>query len=158
MTYGLSRDDAGRFMNTYVQQGVFPEDPFHTLDVDGVAAVSFTVRNTGNLRLAATPTVAIDGPFGMGASELTLEAIPELLPGGEYSGTVVMEDVRAFGRLTGVLTLVPTTPVLGPIEVSTTTWAIPMRVVIIVLFVIVALLVRRRRSRHRSRVESAPAS
>jgi pyruvate,orthophosphate dikinase len=36
MTYGLSRDDAGRFMNTYVQQGVFPEDPFHVLDEDGV--------------------------------------------------------------------------------------------------------------------------
>lgn len=36
MTYGLSRDDAGRFMNTYVQQGVFPEDPFHILDIDGV--------------------------------------------------------------------------------------------------------------------------
>jgi pyruvate, orthophosphate dikinase len=26
----------GRFMNTYVRQGVFPEDPFHILDVDGV--------------------------------------------------------------------------------------------------------------------------
>ncbi|MDF1801987.1 putative PEP-binding protein [Thalassovita sp.] len=36
MTYGLSRDDAGRFMSTYVQQGVYPEDPFHVLDVDGV--------------------------------------------------------------------------------------------------------------------------
>ncbi|MGL4311817.1 MAG: putative PEP-binding protein [Paracoccaceae bacterium] len=36
MTYGLSRDDAGRFMNTYVQQGVYPEDPFHILDTDGV--------------------------------------------------------------------------------------------------------------------------
>ena len=36
MTYGLSRDDAGRFMRTYVQQGVFPEDPFHILDYDGV--------------------------------------------------------------------------------------------------------------------------
>ena len=36
MTYGLSRDDAGKFMNTYVQQGVFPEDPFHILDTDGV--------------------------------------------------------------------------------------------------------------------------
>ncbi|WP_058239845.1 putative PEP-binding protein [Shimia marina] len=36
MTYGLSRDDAGRFMSTYVQQGVFPEDPFHTLDQEGV--------------------------------------------------------------------------------------------------------------------------
>ena len=36
MTYGLSRDDAGRFMGTYVAQEVFPEDPFHTLDRDGV--------------------------------------------------------------------------------------------------------------------------
>ncbi len=36
MTYGLSRDDAGRFMGAYVTQGVYPEDPFHTLDVDGV--------------------------------------------------------------------------------------------------------------------------
>ncbi len=36
MTYGLSRDDAGRFMGTYVAQGVFDEDPFHRLDIDGV--------------------------------------------------------------------------------------------------------------------------
>jgi pyruvate,orthophosphate dikinase len=36
MTYGLSRDDAGRFMSTYVQQGVYPEDPFHMLDAEGV--------------------------------------------------------------------------------------------------------------------------
>ncbi|MEM8631307.1 MAG: putative PEP-binding protein [Pseudomonadota bacterium] len=36
MTYGLSRDDAGRFMGSYVQQGVYREDPFHTLDTDGV--------------------------------------------------------------------------------------------------------------------------
>jgi pyruvate,orthophosphate dikinase len=36
MTYGLSRDDAGRFMSSYVQQGVYEEDPFHRLDIDGV--------------------------------------------------------------------------------------------------------------------------
>lgn len=36
MTYGLSRDDAGRFMGTYVKQGVYAEDPFHMLDIDGV--------------------------------------------------------------------------------------------------------------------------
>lgn len=36
MTYGLSRDDAGRFMSAYVQEGVYPEDPFHQLDVEGV--------------------------------------------------------------------------------------------------------------------------
>ncbi len=36
MTYGLSRDDAGRFMGKYVSQGVFYEDPFHILDQEGV--------------------------------------------------------------------------------------------------------------------------
>ncbi len=36
MTYGLSRDDAGRFMSEYVRQQVFPEDPFHILDIEGV--------------------------------------------------------------------------------------------------------------------------
>ncbi|MER5172800.1 putative PEP-binding protein [Thioclava kandeliae] len=36
MTYGLSRDDAGRFMSTYVNQRVFSEDPFHILDIEGV--------------------------------------------------------------------------------------------------------------------------
>ena len=36
MTYGLSRDDAGRFMSAYVNQHVYAEDPFHILDVEGV--------------------------------------------------------------------------------------------------------------------------
>ncbi|MGF1553740.1 MAG: putative PEP-binding protein, partial [Paracoccaceae bacterium] len=36
MTYGLSRDDAGRFMPDYVAQGIFAHDPFHSLDLDGV--------------------------------------------------------------------------------------------------------------------------
>ncbi|MGZ9810318.1 putative PEP-binding protein [Pseudoroseicyclus sp. H15] len=36
MTYGLSRDDAGRFMGAYVRAGVYEEDPFHLLDTEGV--------------------------------------------------------------------------------------------------------------------------
>ncbi|HGG06523.1 MAG TPA: pyruvate, phosphate dikinase, partial [Aliiroseovarius sp.] len=36
MTYGLSRDDAGRFMGEYVRLGVYDEDPFHMLDNEGV--------------------------------------------------------------------------------------------------------------------------
>jgi pyruvate,orthophosphate dikinase len=35
-TLGLSRDDAGKFMNEYIQQGIFEKDPFTTLDKDGV--------------------------------------------------------------------------------------------------------------------------
>jgi pyruvate,orthophosphate dikinase len=35
-TLGLSRDDAGRFLPNYVDRGIFPDDPFQTLDVTGV--------------------------------------------------------------------------------------------------------------------------
>jgi pyruvate, orthophosphate dikinase len=35
-TFGLSRDDAGRFLPAYVDSGILPDDPFQTLDVDGV--------------------------------------------------------------------------------------------------------------------------
>ncbi|MFZ1415435.1 MAG: pyruvate, phosphate dikinase [Defluviicoccus sp.] len=35
-TYGLSRDDAGSFLVTYQELGVIPNDPFVTLDVEGV--------------------------------------------------------------------------------------------------------------------------
>ena len=35
-TYGLSRDDAGRFLPYYVEQGIFEDDPFMTIDRKGV--------------------------------------------------------------------------------------------------------------------------
>ena len=35
-TFGLSRDDAGRFLSAYVERGVLADDPFQTLDVGGV--------------------------------------------------------------------------------------------------------------------------
>ena len=36
MTLGLSRDDSGRFLPDYVSQGIFPQDPFASLDLAGV--------------------------------------------------------------------------------------------------------------------------
>lgn len=35
-TLGVSRDDAGRFLTTYVDKGIFARDPFVSLDADGV--------------------------------------------------------------------------------------------------------------------------
>ncbi|MEP6507380.1 MAG: pyruvate, phosphate dikinase [Gemmatimonadales bacterium] len=35
-TYGLSRDDAGRFLPSYVERGIFADDPFQVLDARGV--------------------------------------------------------------------------------------------------------------------------
>ena len=63
MTYGLSRDDAGRFMSAYVQQGVYEEDPFHTLDVEGVGELLSIGAERGR---AGRPdvTLAICGEHG----------------------------------------------------------------------------------------------
>jgi pyruvate,orthophosphate dikinase len=44
-TLGLSRDDAGMFLNEYINKGVIARDPFVTIDVDGVGEL---------IRIAAT--------------------------------------------------------------------------------------------------------
>jgi pyruvate,orthophosphate dikinase len=33
---GVSRDDAGRFLTTYVDKGIYAKDPFVSLDIEGV--------------------------------------------------------------------------------------------------------------------------
>ena len=35
-TFGLSRDDAGKFLGDYLEAGIFEKDPFVSLDKDGV--------------------------------------------------------------------------------------------------------------------------
>ena len=37
--FGLSRDDAGKFLPHYVEQGILTKDPFVSIDVDGVGAL-----------------------------------------------------------------------------------------------------------------------
>ncbi|MFP3920145.1 MAG: pyruvate, phosphate dikinase [Dichotomicrobium sp.] len=36
MAYGLSRDDSGSFLGEYLSHGIMPNDPFVTLDIEGV--------------------------------------------------------------------------------------------------------------------------
>ena len=36
---GISRDDAGQFLRTYADSGIYPRDPFVTLDIEGVGAL-----------------------------------------------------------------------------------------------------------------------
>ncbi len=43
-TFGLSRDDAGRFLPYYVEHGILPDDPFQTLDVGVEKLVELGVR------------------------------------------------------------------------------------------------------------------
>ncbi|HUK20162.1 MAG TPA: pyruvate, phosphate dikinase [Gemmatimonadales bacterium] len=44
-TFGLSRDDAGRFLPFYIEHGILPDDPFQVLDQDGVGKlITMAVR------------------------------------------------------------------------------------------------------------------
>lgn len=39
MTFGFSRDDAQKFLETYMEAGILEKDPFLTLDREGVGAL-----------------------------------------------------------------------------------------------------------------------
>ncbi len=50
-TFGLSRDDAGRFLPSYVDQGILPDDPFQVIDEDGVGRlIEFAITNGRRVR------------------------------------------------------------------------------------------------------------
>jgi pyruvate,orthophosphate dikinase len=46
-TFGLSRDDAGKFLPYYVDKGILPKDPFVSLDPDGVGALVRIAKDKG---------------------------------------------------------------------------------------------------------------
>ena len=53
---GVSRDDAGRFLATYVEQGIYPRDPFVSLDVEGVGQLITMAAERGR---AARPGIKL---------------------------------------------------------------------------------------------------
>lgn len=55
-TLGLSRDDSGRFLGSYVSQGILPKDPFVSIDQVGVGAL---VKMATELGRRARPNLKI---------------------------------------------------------------------------------------------------
>ncbi len=55
-TYGISRDDASNFMNTYMQKGLMARDPFMTLDREGVGEMIRIACERGR---ATRPDIAL---------------------------------------------------------------------------------------------------
>ena len=50
MTYGFSRDDAGKFLDSYYQNKIFESDPFAKLDQDGVGKLMKTAVILGKMK------------------------------------------------------------------------------------------------------------
>jgi len=143
-------------------------NPFGT----GDASINYTVRNTGNARLAAGQAVSIAGPFGLFRSDAgDIDDVPELLPGEKWEVTVPITGVFPAFLLSATVALSPELPstdgsvsALDPIEASATTWAVPLVLLIFILLVIASAITtiavtrrnrRRRASREETRVDEA---
>ena len=48
-TLGLSRDDASRFLDVYVARGIFPRDPFVSIDEEGVGELIAIAAERGRM-------------------------------------------------------------------------------------------------------------
>lgn len=56
LTFGFSRDDAGKFIGAYAEQGILDTDPFQTLDQHGVGQL---VKTATEQAKAINPTIKI---------------------------------------------------------------------------------------------------
>ena len=56
LTFGFSRDDAGKFISAYSEQGILTIDPFQTLDIDGVGQL---IKQATEQAKAANPTIKL---------------------------------------------------------------------------------------------------
>lgn len=128
-------------------------NPFGT----GSATVTYTVRNTGNVRLAARQTVAVRDALGGTATAAGLRDLPELLPGDAVKITTSATGVLPAFRDTTTVEVDPV-PVRGDIRhrilprvtrtaaFSAVPW--PLLALLLVLACAAGVLLLRRRRRN----------
>ncbi|MFL2028555.1 pyruvate, phosphate dikinase [Loigolactobacillus zhaoyuanensis] len=63
LTFGYSRDDIGSFLPTYLEQGILKEDPFKTLDVEGVGKLMKMAVDKGRYQRRSLP-IGVCGELG----------------------------------------------------------------------------------------------
>jgi hypothetical protein len=124
----------------------------------GEATVTYTVRNAGNIRIAASQGVALSGPFGLLRTDAPgVEPVPELLPGESWDVSVPVSGVVPLFWLAADVSVSPafpsgleSGPELAAVQVSAGTWAVPwsqLVLLVLVVGVVVALIVTRRKRR-----------
>ncbi|QGH69622.1 DUF916 domain-containing protein [Pseudactinotalea sp. HY158] len=129
----------------------------------GPATVDYEITNTGNVRLAGSATITLQGPFGLRVGGSEPIEIADLLPGGSVTGSLTLEPTFPPGRLSAVadvdgLNLPGTVPVTVPHERATATiWAVPWAAVGILALVVATWWWRRRRLVRALRAERARA-
>jgi hypothetical protein len=127
----------------------------------GSATVTYTIENTGNVRVSGTPQIGVTGPFGRAAVTATGEPIGELLPGSRLTRTTTVTGVWPLVRISADVSIDPS-PVAAPAPdppaavAGTTTWAFPWpQLVLLAAIAFIAVVLRRRRRAHRAQLAAA---
>ncbi|MGI9665800.1 MAG: hypothetical protein ACR2N2_01695 [Acidimicrobiia bacterium] len=133
--------------DTKAELSVTGLDVLRSGDVDGAYDITYTVTNTGNLRMSPQTSIAITGLFGRKLADMPSANLRDLLPGESTTITEVWREPPAFDR-----TVVTVTAAQGTISssASKTTWIVtPAAMVVIatILLALVALVVWRWRRR-----------
>jgi hypothetical protein len=123
----------------------------------GATIVTYTVTNTGNVRLKAAQSIRVSGLFGLLSHTSTPADLPELLPGNSLTRTVTVPGVWPLAHLTAQVQLQPLAsagdPVVqvAPARNSDGLWALPWGQIVVLLLIAAAIatfvLLRRRRAR-----------
>lgn len=119
----------------------------------GTAVVTYTVRNTGNVRLGGRQTVGVAGIFGGAVEASDVPDVPLLLPGGSATFTIPVAEVTPQLLMTATVRIFPlaaqgdANPPSEPVTATTQFWAVPWLVVgcLLLIVLLLALLFRRRR-------------
>ena len=130
---------------------------------NGSVAVTYTLRNTGNVRMGVEPAVTIAGPFDLLPRTAAGDPVPDLLPGGEVTVTTTVDGVWAMLRHTVTIDATTVAPLAGPdpelgtITATTTVWLIPwLAIAVLLLLIALGVIAVRRRRRRRQRAKEAP--
>jgi hypothetical protein len=105
----------------------------------GTAVLTYTVRNTGNVRLGGRQSINIHGLVGPSASPQQADDIPLLLPGYTADVTVTVPGVAPFVYETADVSIAAlaavgdANPVANVATVSTHFWAVPWTLLALLL-------------------------
>ncbi|KOV70851.1 hypothetical protein ADL00_08490 [Streptomyces sp. AS58] len=130
----------------------------------GSMQVTYTVANTGNVRLKARQLIRTSGLFGLVNQDARLADLPEILPGNSLTRSVTVTGIWPTARLNTDVVLQPVAsddqpPVqVGQATATRSVWAWPWGQLIVLAVVAVSasgyLLLRRRRNRRVARAIS----
>lgn len=123
--------------------------------LDGNLAVTYTLRNAGNVRLGARQTVTAKDLFGHTDDTHKLRVIPEVLPGNSITFHETLHGVPASLRVGATINVTPIEPI-GAVgkppaaeSVTSHAWAIPWTLLLLLaLIYLVWRLYRRYQDAH----------